>query len=1290
MASGAGSNGSDPTWPNPGSIKLNKTAEPTGNFGEWKVTLTLEGKQLKTTTDIVLVIDKSGSMNTGTRLTKAKEAAKSFADSLLTSDSGIRLAAVAFSEGKASQVSGFTDASGRADFKKNIDKITASGGTNIQAGLNAADDLLNRSPADKKYIVLLSDGEPTYSYQGTAAENSVWPDNRYNFAITKFDFNSVKGAGNSYKFLDFFGNPNPYRIGSYKVEDNGLPTISHAKLLLKQGISIYSIGLEVGNNNNAEYVLGNSQDRGYYSATSEDLQRVFSEISSDIKFAARDAVVSDPMGEKFNLQPGALNGQDYEVSQGEVVWDEAMETFRWEVGTISEGKPATLSYIVVIDPAANPVSDTLYPTNGKTTIDYTNVYGDPHVEKEFIVPEVKIGHVKILVKGYAVNLDGEPVNAAGEVVSSPDLAEQLYSDYHAVNGENTFPVGGAPISVPSRQIDGYQLKVGDDPTIVTPQAVADNIVKFGYAKVIEKSVTVKYVDRETDRAIADPDVIDNAVVGQHIELEAKSIPGYTPEEPTEYSYLVENKDNNEYIFYYTANEQTVVVKYLEKGTEKELSSPTSVAGKTGEVVKLEAVSVPGYTPEKAEDTYTVKAEGNEYIFYYTANEQTVTVKYLEKGTEKELSSPISVAGKTGEVVNLEAVSVPGYTPEKVKDTYTVKAGENEYIFYYTANEQTVTVKYLEKGTEKELSSPTSVAGKTGEVVKLEAVSIPGYTPEKAEDTYTVKAEGNEYIFYYTANEQTVTVKYLEKGTEKELSSPTSVAGKTGEVVKLEAVSIPGYTPEKAEDTYTVKAGENEYIFYYVQDEQPIEERSVTLHHLEEGTGAVLKDTEIHSGKIGDTLSWTAENITVTDTVYVPVQLNHSYKITDEVVQDYTIYYKKSEPEENLKLTIQYLDRASGEPVAVTDAVYGSEGKVITLLPKAPTVTDAVYVPELESVEYTFSAELEQSYIFYYNKKTPEPAEQTVTVKYLEQGTNHQLANPTTVKGKVGDTLTLTAVSVSGYTPTKSSDTYQIGDSESQEYIFYYTKNSTSGPSPGGSYTSYTPPSPPPPIVPPLPPLPPKLDTENHFDYIQGYPDGMVKPQNNISREEVAAIFYRLMEGESRANYYSTTNSYDDVKSTRWSNKHISTMTNAGIITGYPDGVFKPGQSITRAEFAAIAARFDKLDERESGLFTDISGHWAEKYILSAGNKGWIKGYTDGTFRPNQYITRAEAMSFINSVLNRKVKEDGIHKDAKKWPDNPATSWFYEDVIEATNNHDYSRNADGYEAWDQLKPHRIEP
>ncbi|MFD1268350.1 S-layer homology domain-containing protein [Paenibacillus motobuensis] len=1090
MALGAGGSNSDPEWPAQGSIRLNKTATPTGNFGEWQVTLTVEGKQLKTSTDIVLVIDKSGSMNDGKRLANAKEAAKSFADSLLTSDSGVRLAAVSFNNAASDPpVYGFADASKKDDFKKAIDKISATGGTNIQAGIKAADDLLKNSQADKKYIVLLSDGEPTYSYKGTAAKSyNDWPNNKYNFTITDFDFTSLKGTGNSFSLSS-------YNIGTYKVTDNGLPTISHAKLLHDKGIGIYSIGLEVGNNSNAVYVLNNSQNRGYYSANSDELKKVFAEISSDIKFAAKDAVVTDPMGEKFNLQPGALEGKDYEASQGEVVWNPATETFQWNVGTVSEDKPATLTYVVVIDPTSNPVSDTLYPTNGETTIDYTNVYGQTHVVKEFTVPEVKIGQVKILVKGYAVNLEGKPVDEAGNVVDSPDLAKELYSGYYSVDGKDTFPVGGEPVSVPANPVDGYSLRVGDDPTSVTLKAAAENIVLFGYAKVIEKQVTVKYVNRDSNKEIADPDVIEKAIVGEKIKLEAKQIPGYTAEEPTTFNYSVENKDNNEHIFYYTADEQSVTVKYLEKGSGNELAPSTSVPGKTGEAVKLMAVTVPGYTPEITEDMYTVKAEGNEYIFYYT------------------------------------------------------------------------------------------------------------------------------------------------------------------------------------------------------QDEQPTQERAVTIHFLEEGTDAVLQDPEVKSGKVGDTLTWTAENITVTDSVYVPVQLNHSYTITNAEVQDYSVYYKKSDPEENLKLTIHYLDRATGVSVAEADTVFGSDGKKITLLPKVPTVTDAVYVPELESAAYTFTAESEQEYTFYYNKQV---AERLVTVKYLEQGSHRQLANPTTVKGKIGDTLTLTAISISGYTPTKSSDTYKIGDGESQEYIFYYTANSTSpgNPSSGGSYTSYTSPSPSPtppaPPVPPLPPVPPKLDTENHFDYIQGYPDGMVKPQNNISREEVAAIFYRLMEGESRANYYSTTNSYNDVKDTRWSNKHISTMANAGIITGYPDGSFRPGQAITRAEFAAIAARFDKLDERESGLFTDISGHWAEKYILSAGNKGWIKGYTDGTFRPNQYITRAEAMSFINSVLNRKVKESGIHKDAKKWPDNPATSWYYEDVIEATNNHDYSRDTDDYETWEQLKPHRVEP
>ncbi|WMT40826.1 S-layer homology domain-containing protein [Paenibacillus sp. D2_2] len=924
---------------------------------------------------------------------------------------------------------------------------------------------------------------------------------------------------------------------------------------------------------------------------------------------------------------------------------------------------------------------------------------------------------------------------------------------------------GETVKVTAAEVAGYTPEKSED--TYTMKAEGNEYIFYYTAN--KQAVTVKYLEKGTNKELS-PSTSVSGKIGEKVKVTAAKVAGYTPEK-SEDSYTMK-AGNNEYIFYYTANKQVVTVKYLEKGTNKELSPSTSVPGKTGETVKLTAVKVAGYTPEKSEDSYTMKAGNNEYIFYYTANKQVVTVKYLEKGTNKELSPSTSVSGKTGEKVKVTAAKVAGYTPEKLEDTYTVKAKGNEYIFYYTANKQAVTVKYLEKGTNKELSPSTSVPGKTGETVKVTAAKVAGYTPEKLEDTYTVKAKGNEYIFYYTANKQAVTVKYLEKGTNKELSPSTSVPGKTGETVKVTAAEVEGYTPEKSEDTYVLKAEGNEYIFYYTKDEptEPEEKfTTVTVRYVDSKSNEEIDREVIDNAVVGKLINLEAktiqgytkvaptsvdylvedkeynevvfyytkdeptepekkftsvtvkyvdresteelgreviENAIVGDRIdleakqftgYTPEDpTTYSYLVEDKEYNEVVFYYTKdepTEPEESLMLTIYYLDRETGEPVADPDRKYGFEGKEIDLHAKVPTVTDAVYVPEESSHSYTFTDALEQYYEFYYNKQVdPEPAEYTVTIKYLEQGTNRQLATPSTEKGKLGDILTLKAVSVSGYTPTKSSVSYEIKEGESLEYIFYYTKNSSgnpdpSGPSPGGSYTT---PLPPPPPVTPLPPVPPKLDTENHFDYIQGYPDGNVKPQNNISREEVAAIFYRLMDDESRANYYSTSNSFSDVKNTRWSNKHISTMVNAGIITGYPDGTFKPGQPITRAEFAAIAARFDKLDDRKSGLFTDISGHWAEKYILSAGNKGWIKGYTDGTFKPNQYITRAEAMSFINSVLNRKVKESGILEDAKKWPDNPATSWYYEDVIEATNNHDYSRNADGYETWEQLKPHRVEP
>lgn len=214
-----------------------------------------------------------------------------------------------------------------------------------------------------------------------------------------------------------------------------------------------------------------------------------------------------------------------------------------------------------------------------------------------------------------------------------------------------------------------------------------------------------------------------------------------------------------------------------------------------------------------------------------------------------------------------------------------------------------------------------------------------------------------------------------------------------------------------------------------------------------------------------------------------------------------------------------------------------------------------------------------------------------------------------------------------------------------------------------------------------------LNKTDHFAYVIGYPDGTVHPNGQITRAEVATIFFRLLKDEVRDGAFTTSNSYSDVAYGKWYNNPISTMSALGIITGYPDGTFKPNKPITRAEFAAIAARFDETQSGKSATFSDVIGHWAAKEIGIAYYNDWIKGYPDGTFKPDQNITRAEAMTMINRVLERKPESPAdLLTNMNKWTDNMDTSkWYYLDVQEATNSHGYTRKTFNYELWRQMLP-----
>ena len=296
---------------------------------------------------------------------------------------------------------------------------------------------------------------------------------------------------------------------------------------------------------------------------------------------------------------------------------------------------------------------------------------------------------------------------------------------------------------------------------------------------------------------------------------------------------------------------------------------------------------------------------------------------------------------------------------------------------------------------------------------------------------------------------------------------------------------------------------------------------------------------------------------------------------------------------------------------------------------------------------------------------------TFTLKHGEEKTASRLP--------AGSSYTVAESGHSGYTVTASGETgtIQAGDTVTAAFHNYR----------GGGGNK------------------PSLNTEDHYGYIIGYPvdyyTGLptedqtkkpVKPQGNITRAEVATIYFRMLTDESRNHIWCQDSGYPDVALADWFNNAIATLSNGGIISGYPDGTFDPNGYITRAEFAVIAARFFDMDYQGEDLFPDIDGHWAQDYINQAAENGFIEGYPDGTFGPDKYITRAEAVTLVNRTLDRHPDPDHFLEGMLVWPDNLDTEqWYYADMQEATNSHEYQvkKDAQGneYEVWTKVLPVR---
>nr|WP_302656917.1 InlB B-repeat-containing protein [uncultured Agathobaculum sp.] len=316
---------------------------------------------------------------------------------------------------------------------------------------------------------------------------------------------------------------------------------------------------------------------------------------------------------------------------------------------------------------------------------------------------------------------------------------------------------------------------------------------------------------------------------------------------------------------------------------------------------------------------------------------------------------------------------------------------------------------------------------------------------------------------------------------------------------------------------------------------------------------------------------------------------------------------------------------------------------------------------------------------------------TTLVYHANDGSDRKITEPyannatVTLKGK--DTFTRSGYTFSSWNTQadgkgasfKPDDKVIVDNIESNDLYAIWTKNSSGGGGGGGRKPTVTIPD----------DVPTGLNGDDHYAYIVGYPDKTVRPQNGITRAEVATIFFRLLTDETRNANSTKSNSYADVDRGAWYNHAVSTLSAMGIVKGDTKGKFNPNASITRAEFAAIAARFDDKANTTAADFSDIASHWAKNEISAASNKGWINGYPDGTFKPDNHITRAEAMTLVNRVLKRLPEtRDDLRDDMIKWSDNSdASQWFYLAVQEATNSHYYKTKENKFEKWTELRKTR---
>lgn len=1274
-------------------VTYSKTAVSKGN-DTYDITLKIESKTSSTApgaSAIVLVIDISTSMyyctecgnqvyhnehcskSTGTsggpfnkhgsevktedtRLYAAKNAAVNFVNSYKGNieNAGRYIQLVAFDGNAYIKLSDWIDVSVAANATEAIAAIndltppSEGNGTNLEQGLSKAKSLITSAPngiaKDKKFAVVLTDGEP--NRQGS--DSSSWKIKSKTDTAAK----NLKSAASVYTVC----------FGAESTWSNEL----------RMYVGQYLSGTVASNPSNA-----------FNANSAAELNKAFEVIFKSIEQGLDSGfTVTDPMGEFIQLDESSIKDATAKVNGNTITWTPT-------TGKVSETDGVktytyTLTYTVKLDTSADGfVDNKYYATNDVTTLAFKD--GDENITRNFNVPGVKGETYTVTYnKGDHGTLNDQ--NGEGNVVHSK---LQLNSK--------------TPTAPEVTADDGYYF-TGWEPTVA--ETVTGNATYTAQYKIKDDlSYTVHYYWNGTNDKVAEDKTVDSQTFNETVTETPVPVNGYTPVSADSKTITI-GTGTNEITFYYYKNvtltaedrivtyngqEQTVntgydVVVKADNGKDFKLSGVEFrgvYASGTGKEVGEYAIDFVGETVGKTDttakyivantvkgtltitpiDTVVVTITGNTDTKVYNGAEQSVTGYTVKISDPKYTEADFKFTGDP----KASRTDV-GTTPMGLNTDQFENNNKNFKNVTFVVEDGSLTITKRPLTIEGQSSEPITYDGQTHSFMKWWPVTptdntglVSGHEVSginylltgKDAGSYTGEFSGDAKIM---SGEENVTENYsIEYTLGKMKIVPAEriavkIIGNHKEVwYNGQEQSVSGFTFDVADNTVTVELKDGHYAIakgtnvktYYMG----LKSDDFTINHK----NYKEVSAEIVDGYLTIKRHYTP-NPPITDKITVEITGNSDsvvYDGTEHSVKDYTVKISDSRYTEK-DFTFSGKALASG----VNAGAYEMGLKADQFKNTNARFTNVEFIIKADGVLTITQRPL---------TITAGSAEGIAPVtcdKYTVEG----LAT-----GDKVDSVKITGIqSEPGESPNVASDAViknAKGDDVTANYKITYVD---------GVLKAIE-----------------VLNKEIHFNYVIGYTDGTIRPNNDISRAEVATIFFRLLTDEAREQYTTTAGNFTDVKAGMWCNRAIATLTNMGIIKGYTDGSFQPNKSITRAELATIIARFAKLDVNTK-TFSDINGHWAQKNIELAAGNGWINGYEDGTFRPNNNITRAETFAMINRVLDRQTESVSDllpTSEMNMWSDNlNENAWYYKDVQEATNYHKCDRVGDSvYEKWTEKVP-----